>query len=140
MEPLSTVLLVDDYPDALEVWKLYLRAKGFRVLTAVDGFEALSLATAAHPDVVVLDLDLPGKNGLEVARALRQQASTQDIPLIAATGYSHLHLSDLARWGFGSLIIKPCQPDVLVGEIRRLLHQPPPPRVDESWYRPTEER
>jgi CheY-like chemotaxis protein len=117
-----TILLVDDYVDALEVWGLYLRAAGYNVLTASDGLTALSVATDARPDLVVLDLELPGKSGFEVATILRAQSVTRDLPIIAATGYSHARQLDLARKsGFDAILIKPCDPDVLLGEIRRLL-------------------
>ena len=118
----STILIVDDYPDALDVWSLYLRAEGFAVLTAADGLAAITLAIEQRPDLIVLDLELPGKTGIEVATILRAQPSTRDIPLIAATGYSHVKQLDLAREsGFNAIIIKPCDPDALVREIRRLL-------------------
>jgi CheY-like chemotaxis protein len=118
----STILLVDDYPDALDVWGLYLRAVGFAVLTAADGPTALTMATEQHPDLIVLDLELPGKSGIEVAAILRAQASTRDIPLIAATGYSHMKQIGLAHEaGFNAVVIKPCDPDALLREIRRLL-------------------
>jgi CheY-like chemotaxis protein len=118
----STILLVDDYPDALDVWGLYLRAAGFAVLTAADGPSAFVVATEHHPDLIVLDLELPGKSGIEVAAALRAQPSTRDIPLIAATGYSHMKQIDLAHEaGFNAVVIKPCDPDALLKEIRRLL-------------------
>ena len=124
----STILLVDDYPDALDVWGLYLRAAGFAVLTAADGPTALAVATERRPDLIVLDLELPGKSGIEVAATLRAQASTHDIPLIAATGYSHMKQIDLAHEaGFNAVVIKPCDPDALLREIRRLL-----PRKDGS--------
>jgi len=117
-----TVLIVDDYPDALDVWELFLRVEGFRVLTAANGHQALSCAATAMPDLVVLDLDLPDISGFEVARELRSRAATRQIPLIAATGYSHIVQLEQARQsGFDSVIVKPCDPDVLVAEIRRLL-------------------
>ncbi len=122
MATASTILIVDDYPDALDVWELYLRSEGFRVLTAASGYEALSCAAAAIPDMVVLDLQLPDVSGFEVARELRSRAGTCHIPLIAATGYSHAHQLEQARQsGFDSVIVKPCDPDALVAEIRRLL-------------------
>jgi CheY-like chemotaxis protein len=117
-----TILIVDDYPDALDVWGLYLRAEGFSVLTAANGLDALSVATEQHPDLVVLDLELPGKSGVDVATILRAQPSTRDIPLIAATGYSHAEQLDLARRaGFNAIVVKPCDPEALVKEIRRFL-------------------
>jgi CheY-like chemotaxis protein len=117
-----TILIVDDYRDALDVWELYLRGAGFAVLTATDGVAAIALATERRPDLIVLDLELPGKSGIEVATILRAQASTRDIPLIAATGYSHPKQLDLARQtGFNAIVIKPCDPVSLLSEIRRWL-------------------
>jgi CheY-like chemotaxis protein len=122
VRPLPSILIVDDYPDALDVWGLYLRAVGFRVLTASDGYTALTEAVREKPDVIVMDLELPGKSGYEVARELKARPDTRAIPLIAATGYSHAKQLDLARTsGFDSVIVKPCEPESLVSEIRRLL-------------------
>src|SRR5215207_8655674 len=83
------LLIVDDYPDALDIWTLYLRSLGYRVSTATDGPDALEQARRLLPDLVVLDLELPRMSGIDVARHLRGDPETQDIPLIAATGYSH---------------------------------------------------
>jgi CheY-like chemotaxis protein len=79
------ILLVDDYPDALEIWGLYLRSVGYDVATAADGLEAVERAHALLPDIIVLDLELPGITGFEAAVRLRQAPDTQHIPLIAAT-------------------------------------------------------
>ncbi len=117
-----TVLIVDDYPDALDVWELYLSAAGFHVITAGDGHQALDRATRDKPDAIVMDLELPGKSGYEVARDLRARVDTRGIPLIAATGYSHAKQLDAARAsGFDTVIVKPCDPEALVAAIRRLL-------------------
>lgn len=116
------ILLVDDYPDALEIWGLYLRSVGYDVATAADGLEAVERAHALLPDIIVLDLELPGITGFEAAVRLRQAPDTQHIPLIAATGYSHLKQLDHARYvGFDSIVVKPCEPAALVAEIERLL-------------------
>jgi two-component system cell cycle response regulator DivK len=124
--PPKRILLVDDYPDALEIWELYLGSLGYDVVTADDGPKALDRAHAQRPDVIVLDLELPGITGFEVARRLRGAAETAAIPLIAATGYSHVPQLDEAREaGFDSIVIKPCEPEALVAEIERLLGQAP---------------
>lgn len=116
------VLIVDDYPDALDVWSLYLRSQGFQVKTASDGEDAIAIATAHLPDVVVLDLDLPGKSGIEVAAHLRADRATRHIPLIAATGHSHSAELDQARAaGFDAVIVKPCEPGHLVSELRHFI-------------------
>jgi two-component system, cell cycle response regulator DivK len=115
-----TVLLVDDYADALEVWELFLSAAGFTVGTATDGVAGLEKARLLRPDVIVMDLQMPGLSGAEVAQALRADPATRHIPLIAATGHSRTLLSDARAAGFDSIIVKPCDPDELVAEIRRL--------------------
>jgi two-component system cell cycle response regulator DivK len=115
-----TILIVDDYVDALEAWALLLQAEGFNVLKASTGDDALSCATEAGPDLVVLDLELPGLSGVQVAQALRAADGTRHIPLIATTGHSHV--DDLvAQAGFDALLTKPCDPPSLVAEIRRLI-------------------
>jgi two-component system, OmpR family, alkaline phosphatase synthesis response regulator PhoP len=97
------ILLVDDYPDALDIWGLYLRSLGYDVITAENGLDAVDLAHREHPDAIVLDLD-------------------HSIPLIAATGYSHARQLDHARdCGFDAIIVKPCDPAVLAAEIERAI-------------------
>ncbi len=116
------VLIVDDYADALEMWSIYLKAVGYRVSTAADGLSAIALAEQQLPDVIVLDLEMPGISGFEAARRLRRNPLTHDIPLIAATGYSHARQLTMAHEaGFDRVTVKPLDPDVLVQEIERLL-------------------
>jgi CheY-like chemotaxis protein len=116
------ILIVDDYPDALEIWSLFLRLRGYRVSTAADGASAIAEAEQSLPDLIVLDLELPGISGFEAARRLRRNPATQDIPLIAATGYSHQRQLTMAREaGFDHVVVKPVDPDSLVQEIEHLL-------------------
>ena len=120
----TRILLVDDYPDALEIWGLYLRAMGYDVVEADDGLKAVAQAHLHIPDVIVLDLELPGITGFEAAVRLRNSPETRHIPLIAATGYSHAAQLDQARAsGFDAIVIKPCEPALLVAEIERLLQK-----------------
>jgi len=120
----TTVLLADDYPDALEMWALYLQLRGYQVQTALDGTAALKLAQSTLPDVIVLDLELPGLTGLEVARAVRGDSVLASIPLIAATGHSLDAQLDAARAaGFDAVLVKPCDPDTLIAEIDRLVRR-----------------
>ena len=116
------ILIVDDYPDAIDIWAIYLRAHGYDVSTAADGAGAIAQAEHLLPDLIVLDLELPGISGFEAARRLRRSPFTHDIPLIAATGYSHHAQLSLAREaGFDRVMVKPVDPDSLVGEIEKLL-------------------
>jgi CheY-like chemotaxis protein len=118
------VLLVDDYLDSLEVWALYLSAEGFEVNTAADGLSALQMVESTTPDVVVMDLDLPGMTGMEVARTLRAQAANARLPLIAVTGHSGSTLEAAREAGFDAALVKPCAPDALTSQIRHLLAVP----------------
>lgn len=116
------ILIVDDYPDALDIWSLYLRSLGYEVSTAFDGASAIARAEQLLPDLIVLDLEMPGISGFEAARRLRQNPATEDIPMIAATGYSHHRQLTMAREaGFDQVVVKPVDPDKLVDEIERLL-------------------
>lgn len=118
----ARLLLVDDYRDALEMWAVYLRARGFDIETAADGASAVRIATETLPDLIVMDLVLPGMNGCEAARRLRAQPKTAHIPIIATTGNTEPAEIERARQaGFASIMIKPCDPPGLVGEIERVL-------------------
>jgi CheY-like chemotaxis protein len=122
MPDVATILIVDDYPDALDVWELYLRASGFEVLRAEDGNAALQCACEKLPDLLVMDLELPGLTGVQVARMLRERSETRHIPLIASTGHSlPAKLDEARRAGFDEILIKPCDPAELVDVIRRHL-------------------
>jgi len=82
----------------------------------------VELAATSAPDVIVMDLELPGISGFEAARRIRQAPTTSTIPLIAATGYSHeRQLDEARRVGFDAVLIKPCEPASLVSEIQRVL-------------------
>ena len=116
------ILIVDDYADALDIWAIYLQSSGYRVSTAVDGAGAIAAAEALEPDLIVLDLELPGISGFEAARRIRRNPITRDIPIIAATGYSHQRQLAMARdAGCDRIVIKPFEPDLLVQQIEDLL-------------------
>lgn len=127
------ILIVDDYPDALDIWTFYLRSLGYRVSTASDGAVAVERAEALLPDLIVLDLELPRLSGFDVAKHLRSNPDTREIPLIAATGYSHMSQLDRAREaGFDQIVVKPCDPDFLVSAIERLLDSAPDSAMQHS--------
>jgi CheY-like chemotaxis protein len=117
------VLVVDDDRDGREMYTATLAAAGFRVEQAVDGFEAVDKAYKLHPDVILMDLLMPRLDGWEVIGWLKNNRNTRDIPAIAVTGAA-AEQQDLARdAGVHSVLVKPCPPDVLLGEIRRLLKE-----------------
>lgn len=116
------ILVVDDYQDAREMYAEYLQFSGFRVVEARNGNEALDQAFALKPDLILMDLSLPGMDGWEVTRRLKADATTKHIPIVALTGHALAGASEGARRaGCDSFVTKPCLPDDLVVEVRRLL-------------------
>jgi signal transduction histidine kinase/DNA-binding response OmpR family regulator len=87
-DTIPIVLAIDDEPRALELMRAILEPEGFRVLTALSGEEGLALAREEPPDLVVLDLMMPGLDGFEVARTLHDDPSTKDIPIVVLTAGS----------------------------------------------------
>jgi two-component system cell cycle response regulator DivK len=119
-EPL--VLIVEDYEDAREMYAEYLKFSGFRVAEARNGLEAINKARDLHPDVILMDLALPGMDGWEATRRLKGDERTRLIPIIAVTGHALSGHSDTARRaGCDAFVSKPCLPDALVAEVRRML-------------------
>jgi CheY-like chemotaxis protein len=122
------VLLVDDYPDAREMYSEYLDFSGFEVVEAANGMEALQRAIDEKPDIILMDLSLPVMDGWEATRRLKADSRTADIPVVALTGHALAGISEGAkRAGCDSFVTKPCLPEDLVKEIRKILDHPGPP-------------
>jgi len=116
------VLLVDDYADAREMYGYYLSRHGYRVEEAADGHEALEKATALLPDIILMDLSLPGIDGWELARLLKHDTRTQPIPIIALTAHALNGEEQRARSaGCDAFVTKPCLPQALAEELARVL-------------------
>src|SRR5919106_7034452 len=117
------VLVVDDYQDAREMYSEYLEFSGFRVAEARNGIEALEKAFELLPDLILMDLSLPGMDGWEATRRLKADERTKRIPVVALTGHALAGASEGARKaGCDSFVTKPCLPDDLVVEVRRMLN------------------
>ena len=116
------ILVVDDYEDAREMYAEYLRFSGFRVAEARNGNEALEQAFTLMPDLILMDLSLPGMDGWEATRQLKADERTRQIPVVALTGHALAGASEGAKKaGCDSFVTKPCLPDDLVVEVRRML-------------------
>ena len=119
------VLLVDDYPDAREMYSEYLQYSGFDVIEAGNGIEALQQAIDREPDIILMDLSLPVMDGWEATRRLKADRRTARIPVVALTGHALAGISEGARRaGCDAFVTKPCLPEDLVKEIRKVLEQP----------------
>jgi two-component system cell cycle response regulator DivK len=116
------ILVVDDYQDAREMYAEYLQFSGFRVAEARNGNEAVAQAFSLRPDLILMDLSLPGMDGWEATRVLKADDRTKHIPVVALTGHALAGASEGARKaGCDSFVTKPCLPDDLVVEVRRML-------------------
>jgi DNA-binding response OmpR family regulator len=116
-----TVLIVDDEPRIVEVARDYLEHAGFAVLTAADGPSALKTARSRKPDVIVLDLGLPGLDGLDVARTLRHESSVPIVMLTARDDELDRVLG--LEIGADDYVTKPFSPRELVARIRAILRR-----------------
>ena len=118
---MKTILVVDDEPKIIQLARDYLVHAGLTVLAAQDGEAALATARAAQPDMVILDLGLPGMDGLDVARALRK-GSHVPIIMLTARGEETDKLVGL-ELGADDYVTKPFSPKELVARIRAVLRR-----------------
>lgn len=117
----ETILVVDDEPKITKLAQDYLEQGGFRVLVAADGTTALALARHERPDLVVLDLNLPGTDGLDICRALRRDS---DVPIIMLT--ARVDETDRLiglELGADDYVTKPFSPRELVARVRAVLRR-----------------
>ena len=118
------VLVVDDYPDAREMYSEYLAYSGYEVIEAATGIEALQRAIDDQPDIILMDLSLPVMDGWEATRRLKADDRTAGIPVVALTGHALAGISEGAkRAGCDAFVTKPCLPEDLVNEIKRILEK-----------------
>jgi CheY-like chemotaxis protein len=114
------VLIVDDNEDNRDVYSRYLAHLEYRIATAANAAEALMKVAALRPDIIVLDLGLPGVDGWEVTRRLKADSATVAIPIVALTGHALDSSERLAREaGVDGYLTKPCLPQDLGREIER---------------------
>nr|WP_321400612.1 response regulator [uncultured Desulfobacter sp.] len=120
----ETILIVDDEEDILELIKFNLKGEGYNILQAMTGEEAIKIAKQSGPDLMVLDLMLPGIDGLEVTRYLKNNDTTTDIPIVMLTAKGEE--SDIItglELGANDYISKPFSPRELTARIRAILRR-----------------
>jgi two-component system cell cycle response regulator DivK len=119
---LPTVLVVDDSADARTMYGQYLEFRGFRVVTARNGIEALAAAHEEWPAVILMDLAMPLMDGWEAIRRLRADPLTTDIPIIALSAYAFGDAPQRAREAGADLCLsKPCLPSQVARVVRAML-------------------
>jgi CheY-like chemotaxis protein len=117
-------LIVEDHLDSRELLAIQLRRFGYEVAEAGSGEEALSLAESEQPDVIIMDLGLPGINGIDATALLKQNPRTTAIPVIAYTAWSSNEFKTRAlQAGAAEFLAKPARADLIRATIDRLVSQ-----------------
>ena len=133
-ETMATILIVDDEPIVREVVEQYLKQDGFAVDAAADGLEAMRRFQAARPDLVLLDLMLPGLDGLEVCRQMRALSNVPIIMLTAKTDEIDTIIG--LSVGADDYIAKPFSPREVVARVKAVLRRAVNPANRLRWQRP----
>ena len=122
--PIKKILIADDEPDILEIIQYNLQAEGYEVVTAKNGNEAIDLAKKVQPDLIILDIMMPGKNGIEVCNILRLQPAYNDTLIIFLSALSDegTEVKGLET-GADDYITKPISPKVLVSKVNALFRR-----------------
>lgn len=119
----AKILIVDDSLDMLEIVASRLKANNFEVITAINGSQAITKAKEQKPDLILLDVAMPGKDGCQVARELKSDEQTKHIPIIVVSGKGQQQ--DVVRVqqeiNPAGYILKPFNPQQLLAEIDRVL-------------------
>jgi two-component system cell cycle response regulator DivK len=121
------ILIIEDNEQSLYLATFLLQRSGYEIIQARSGPEGITLAARTRPDVILLDIQLPGMDGYAVARALRQDPASKDVPIVAVT--SHAMVGDRERTleaGCNAYIEKPINPETFASEIEKSLTARPP--------------
>jgi two-component system cell cycle response regulator DivK len=129
----ETILVVDDAPVSLKLTDILLRKEGYKVHAISDAEQALNLLTSLHPDMMLVDIQLPGMNGLELTKRIKQDSRTRDIVVVALTACAMKGDDDRAfKAGCDGYITKPIETLTLASKVREYLQQRTVPQQAEE--------
>ena len=121
---MSTVLIVEDNDKNMKLARVVLQAKGYQTLQAITGEDGVKLAKERKPDLVLMDIQLPGINGIEAFRRIRGDAATRAIPVVALTAsVTPTDRSAISAAGFDAFISKPINLKEFLDTVRRLVEK-----------------
>jgi len=122
--PVSTVLIIEDNDKNMKLARDVLQAKGYQTLEAVTGEEGVKLAGEKKPDLVLMDIQLPGINGIEAFKQIRGDAATRAIPVVALTAsVTPTDRSAISAAGFAAFLGKPINLKEFIETVKRLLEK-----------------
>ena len=120
--PQPTVLLVEDFDDTRLMMKLWLMKKGYRVIEAENGEQAIELAQRETPDLIIMDMMMPGLSGLDATRQIREYQSLRQTPIVAVSAYgADEYRSKALDAGCTEYVATPFEPEALSNLIETLL-------------------
>jgi len=127
------ILIVEDNPQNMKLFEIILGVNSYALLKAVDGNEALAIAIRERPDLIIMDIQLPGMSGLEVTRKLREDPSFDRVPIIAVTAFAMTGDREKAlEAGCNAYLSKPFKVRELTGMIAEMLLRR---QKDEVWHK-----
>ena len=117
-----TILVVDDFDDTRLIMRLWLQKRGYRVIEAADGREAVAMALSESPDLIIMDIEMPELDGLAATRRIREEESMGDVPIVAVSAYGGAHWRARAlEAGCNEYVSTPFEPAELEGMIKAFL-------------------
>ena len=126
VQPRRTILVVDDFDDTRLLLRTWLERRGFRVIEACDGVEAVNSATLELPDLIIMDMEMPLLDGLSATRRIRQVNALRKVPIVAVSAYGADQFRELAlEAGCDEYVSTPFEPKALERIIRTLLEVEP---------------
>lgn len=121
---MARVLVIEDNPASLELMTYLLKAFGFEAISARDGIEGIETAKREQPDLILCDIQLPGADGHEVCRQLKQDPAQRKVPLLAVTAYAMVgDREKLLAEGFNGYLSKPINPQTFIEQLSPYLRQ-----------------
>ena len=119
-----TILLVEDFDDTRLMMKLWLIRRGYRVIEAESGEEAVQLAQQARPDLILMDMMMPGLNGLDATQRIREHQALRETPIVAVSAYGADEYRAIAlAAGCNEYVSTPFEPNELADLIERLVRE-----------------
>jgi CheY-like chemotaxis protein len=120
------ILLVEDFDDARELYSTCLRSSGYDVIEAATGTDAVALARSASPDLILMDLLLPGMDGWQATAELKSDPRLKHVPIVALTAHAFSDERErISNLGCDAFLAKPCLPPDLIRTVDRILGRSP---------------
>jgi CheY-like chemotaxis protein len=117
-----TILVVDDFDDTRLLLRTWLEKKGFRVIEAENGNQAVARAEDEHPDLIIMDMEMPGMDGLSATREIRKLKELEGVPVLAVSAYgAEQYRPEALAAGCNEYVSTPFEPDDLEKLIRSLV-------------------